>query len=68
MVQTEEKKMSACERKERRMTDRQIELLKKALDLYEYSISQREYPKKDDEEFFKMREALSNLLKTDVRW
>ena len=50
------------------MTDKQIELLKKALDLYEYSISQREYSKEDEKEFFEMREVLSNLLEVDVKW
>lgn len=50
------------------MTDRQIELLIKALDLYEYSISQREYSKEEQNEFFKMREKLTDLLEVEVRW
>ena len=47
------------------MTDRQIELLKKALDLYEFTIEQRREGNSDTgelNEFFYMREALAELL------
>lgn len=48
------------------MTERQIELLKKALELYEFTINQRRQDSKSDveeaNEFFHMTEALSEIL------
>ena len=50
------------------MTPEQVEMLIKALNLYEYSISQREYSKEEQNEFFKMRDKLTDLLEVEVRW
>ena len=43
------------------MDERQIELLKKALDLYEFAIDQR-HDQTETNEFFYMREALAEIL------
>lgn len=51
------------------MSERQIELLKKALELYDFSIEQhQEFPNDSAEanEFFHMRKALSELIGADV--
>lgn len=51
------------------MSDRQIELLRKALELYDFTIEQhRLFPSDntEDNEFFEMREALSKLIGEDV--
>lgn len=48
------------------MTQEQIEMLKKALDLYDFAISQREYPEEEENEFYWFREKLSEILGVDV--
>ena len=55
--------------KEQIMTEEQIELLKKALELYDFIIEQRREDRYDNEEanaFYWMREKLSELIGIDV--
>ena len=51
------------------MTDEQIELLKKVLELYSFTIEQRRTSRYDNEEsneFYYMKEALSEQIGVDI--
>ena len=49
------------------MEDWQIQLLRKALELYEFTIRQRnDNDATESNEFFKMRESLSEIIGVDV--
>ena len=51
------------------MSEEQIELLKKALELYAFTIEQRRednYDVYESNEFYEMRERLSELIGVDV--
>ena len=47
------------------MDEREIELLKRALDLYDYTLAQRK-DTVEENEFFSVREKLSEIIGVDV--
>ena len=48
------------------MDEKQLELLRKALELYAFTISQHDDCQDMQNEFFRMREKLSEILDEDV--